>query len=146
MADGSHGDAGGAAVLDDAADRAPFHYASGGGAAAGEEVGEVRRGAGGVLLVRVKRRRGEDPSDCITMRVKKKVDTKDETHGIQLRRVEYVLQLQITHSTPFLASIGCHFNMLCAHDVFLYFIHHDISPVFNFSSRWHVHTHHGHRH
>lgn len=109
---GSHGGAGGAAVLDDAVDRAPFHDASGGGAAAGEGVGGVRRGAGGVLLVRVKRRRGEDPSDCITMRVKKRVDTKDETHGIQLRRVEYVPLLLITCRLPFVAPINCHFDRL----------------------------------
>lgn len=52
-----------------------------------------RRGAGGVRLIRLKRSRGEDAAESITMRVRKRTDTKEQdglapTRGIELQRVE----------------------------------------------------------
>jgi hypothetical protein len=98
FADGAHG-AAGAAFFEtgagSAADLPSVARSAAGGAIGGESGGGWRGGAGAgaaapMLLVRVKRRRGEDPSDSITMRVKKRADTKDQAHGIQLRRVECV--------------------------------------------------------
>lgn len=51
-----------------------------------------RRAVGGVKVIRMKRARGEDAAEVITMRVKR-TDTKEHeglevTRGIQLQRVE----------------------------------------------------------
>jgi hypothetical protein len=98
FADGAHGAAGAAFFETGAGSAAALPSvarSAAGGAIGGESGGGWRGGAGAgaaapMLLVRVKRRRGEDPSDSITMRVKKRADTKDQAHGIQLRRVECV--------------------------------------------------------
>eukprot|EP00038_Savillea_parva_P010508 m.190820 g.190820 ORF g.190820 m.190820 type:complete len:403 (+) comp18141_c0_seq1:1-1209(+) len=43
---------------------------------------------GGVRLVRLKRQRGDDPADSITMRVRKRIDLKEHSR-IELQRVEF---------------------------------------------------------